>query len=134
MQESEKTEAAPVREIAAVKAEIRPREVTNSATMPFPAVTSRSTEAGGREPVGLTIRPAKIPPAAAAAPAKSATARSAASAERAEMPPAPQIQVTIGRVEVRAVAPTVAPAPRAKRDPGLSLENYLQRRAEGGRR
>jgi len=48
--------------------------------------------------------------------------------------PVPSIQVTIGRVEVRAT-PAAAPArPRAKKETEMSLETYLQHRAEGGRR
>jgi hypothetical protein len=52
--------------------------------------------------------------------------------------PAPAIHVSIGRVEVRAVAapPTPArnrPAPAASASPGVSLDEYLRRR-DGGRR
>jgi hypothetical protein len=52
----------------------------------------------------------------------------------APSPPAPTVQVTIGRVEVRALTP---PAPqqlpgRSRRDPQLSLEEYLKRRNGGG--
>jgi len=63
----------------------------------------------------------------------------------ASMPPptaqarqAPAIRVTIGRVEVRAVAPAASPAPtaasrteRGRRRPGLSLDEYLARRKGG---
>ena len=51
--------------------------------------------------------------------------------ETTQMPP--QIHVTIGRVEIRAHTPPpaiVRSAPR--KESGLSLENYLQRRAGGG--
>jgi hypothetical protein len=45
------------------------------------------------------------------------------------------IQITIGRVEVRASTPAAAmPRARSKKEPAMSLETYLQRRAEGGRR
>jgi hypothetical protein len=48
-------------------------------------------------------------------------------------PPAPTIHVTIGRVEVRATAPTVPaskprPAPRT-----MSLDDYLRQRSRGGK-
>ncbi len=50
-------------------------------------------------------------------------------AARAEAPPAPTVHVTIGRVEVRAQAPSSqrTPQPRS-REPKLGLEEYLQRR------
>lgn len=47
----------------------------------------------------------------------------------------PAVQVTIGRVEVRAVKPTVPTPPRqttTQRKPALSLSDYLKQR-EGGR-
>jgi hypothetical protein len=46
------------------------------------------------------------------------------------------IQVTIGRIEVRAIMPPAAPAPRtklARTGPTLSLEDYLKQRNEGRR-
>lgn len=60
-------------------------------------------------------------------------------ADAAATPPAPRppaIQVTIGRIEVRGVAPAVPPLPRAprpKRQPLLSLEAYSAERQEGRR-
>jgi len=48
--------------------------------------------------------------------------------------PLPTIQVTIGRVEVRATQSATPVRARAKREPEMSLETYLQRRTEGGRR
>lgn len=48
--------------------------------------------------------------------------------------PSPTIRITIGRVEVRAVAPEPAqPPPEARPEPGLSLDDYL-RQHTGGRR
>lgn len=52
--------------------------------------------------------------------------------------PTPTVQVSIGRVEIRATTPAVArPTPRprrvhAVRTPSLSLDHYLQRRSQGG--
>ncbi len=48
--------------------------------------------------------------------------------------PAPSINVTIGRVEVRAFAPPAPARTNPKKGPEMSLETYLQRRVEGGRR
>jgi hypothetical protein len=48
--------------------------------------------------------------------------------------PVPEIHVTIGRVEVRATPPSAPLRAKSKKEPEMSLEAYLQRRAEGGRR
>ncbi len=49
--------------------------------------------------------------------------------------PAPSIQVTIGRIEVRATAPpTAVPKKRRAPSPGMSLDDYLRQRDQGGRR
>ena len=50
--------------------------------------------------------------------------------------PAPTIQVTIGRIEVRAITLPAPPAPRfkpARPGPALSLDDYLKQRNEGKR-
>jgi hypothetical protein len=50
--------------------------------------------------------------------------------------PEPTVQVTIGRVEVRAVTPPAQPQPgltTRPRKPALSLDDYLRRRKEGRR-
>jgi hypothetical protein len=53
---------------------------------------------------------------------------------RANPGPSNTIQVTIGRVEVRATPAPAAPSRAgAKKGPAMSLENYLHRRARGGR-
>lgn len=51
-----------------------------------------------------------------------------------ETTPVPDIHVTIGSLEVRTSAPAAAPRAKTKKEPALSLESYLQRRTEGGRR
>jgi len=49
------------------------------------------------------------------------------------MPP-PVIEVTIGRVDVRAILPPVpAPPARAVRSTTIPLEDYLRERPRGGR-
>jgi hypothetical protein len=49
--------------------------------------------------------------------------------------PAPTIQVTIGRVEVRAMPPTPRPSEKQRpKTPVMSLDEYLSRRASGGDR
>lgn len=72
------------------------------------------------------------PPAALPAPRPATRATSFAQAAAPE--PAPVIQVTIGRIEVRARETRGAPArPRATAGPLTSLEDYLARRQrEGG--
>jgi len=47
---------------------------------------------------------------------------------RASPAAAPQVQITIGRVEIRAAAPQ---PPQAPRGPTMSLDDYLARRAGG---
>jgi hypothetical protein len=49
-------------------------------------------------------------------------------------PPEAVINVTIGRVEVRAVAPPIRERPRRKAPATMTLEDYLRQRANGGRR
>lgn len=48
--------------------------------------------------------------------------------EKPDAPPQTTVQVTIGRVEVRAAPPAAAPRRRAPSPPVMSLEEYLRRR------
>ena len=64
-----------------------------------------------------------------------------AGSPRAERPPAPEateqpptIQVTIGRIEVRATPAPTAPAPGRRAAPIMTLEEYLRQRSNGGSR
>jgi len=84
---------------------------------------------------GALARPA-APPRAPLAPV-AASARRAARSPDAPARPAPAalppIEVTIGRVEIRAVAPAPAPArPARAAGPRLSLDDYLRQRDGGG--
>ncbi len=70
----------------------------------------------------LTLAPPAPPPVFPASP-------------RASEAPAPTIQVTIGRIEVRATPPPAeASRPRPAANSTLSLEEYLRRRSQGGDR
>jgi hypothetical protein len=91
-----------------------------------------------------SLRPARqgashpATPAGRAAPVRGPE-RGAADATVSPAPPPappPAIEITIGRVEVRAVqrpAPPPRPAPAAPPAPRLSLEEYLQNQSEGRR-
>jgi hypothetical protein len=54
--------------------------------------------------------------------------------ESAKTPEAPVINVTIGRVEVRAVTSPASPKPSHAKPQTLSLDEYLQKRSRGGQR
>ncbi|HZS09157.1 MAG TPA: hypothetical protein VFD58_30260 [Blastocatellia bacterium] len=54
--------------------------------------------------------------------------------EKQSAAPAPTIQVTIGRIEVRAVQPRPSPSRARQTPPSLSLEDYLRGRGTGGER
>ena len=55
-----------------------------------------------------------------------------AAAPQASAEPAPTIQVTIGRIEVRATSPAAPPQKQKAVSPAMSLEEYLGRRARRG--
>lgn len=109
---------------------------------------SASWDVGPDEPLLLPLNPAEAPSmrrdaraAAVVTPADEPEPRRRAErgqAATAAMPPSspPTIEVTIGRVEVRAVhppAPVARPKAAAPAAPSLSLEEYL-RNQNGGRR
>jgi hypothetical protein len=52
----------------------------------------------------------------------------------ADHAPAPDINITIGRIEVRATSPPAALKTKGKKEPEMSLATYLERRSAGGRR
>jgi len=91
-----------------------------------------------REEVGAPndFRPARavkttavLPLAVASSREKNIERKEIAGASHAAVPPS--IQVTIGRVEIRATPPPVVTRAAPRKESGLSLENYLQRRAGG---
>lgn len=85
-------------------------------------------------------RPARAPEPAAnviAQPRVTRSMEAKASAEAASneaVEAAPVINVTIGRVEVRATHAPVTPRQQSGSDPLMSLDDYLRRRAGGGSR
>jgi hypothetical protein len=106
-----------------------PRE-RRAAPKPFPD-PRRNGDVGIEGVVVRPVNPAREKPALPLpAPGRKETAQFSP-----DTPPAvPTIQVTIGRVEVRAALPPSPRRPGAKKEPQMSLETYLQRRSEGGRR
>lgn len=97
-----------------------------------------SAAAAHREPAPVAPPPAPEPGRALRVEVRPAPAaeRRIAPRQVAEAPPAapPTIQVTIGRIEVRAAPapPAARPAPAA--GPALSLDDYLRQRNRGGSR
>lgn len=109
-----------------------------------PAPPPRRAAATERATAPL-LRPVPLPPVRPTVPARAGIQGAATPLARHRQPAAPAsaqhpaphdaapIQVTIGRVEVRAVTAPTAPAePRRKATPSLSLEQYLRNR-HGGR-
>lgn len=100
--------------------------------------TQPATSGRAEHPSGPPARPGPEAPLVSVAGRQRATAASglvAAHREReaAKATSSPTIRITIGRVEVRAVAPEPAqPPPVASPGPALSLEDYLKRH-DGGR-
>ncbi len=102
---------------------------------PVPARVPGSPPAEPARPGRAELRPA---PRAAAPPASSLSARRGEPAT-GRMPPAaaperPSVQVTIGRIEVRAVRAPDSPAEPARlpAEPAVSLDDYLARRRGSG--
>jgi hypothetical protein len=98
-----------------------------------PLAVSPPTVVAGEPPLPIVITPERVEPAHAA-PQPNEPARLDSPAANSTAPPAPVVQVTIGRIEVRALpAPTApAPSPAAKFAPALSLADYLTRKNRGG--
>lgn len=121
-----------------------PEPISQSA----PTLRSGTSRAYGEQTGPLLTRPMVVPrPATASEPGKSESQKFSLTRAvvppvrsllekpaSATKPPEPIINVTIGRVEVRAVAPRDQQRAKPKPSAVLSLENYLRQRANGGRR
>jgi len=71
-------------------------------------------------------------PSAALRPRVDVAERGPFPTRREEAAPAPIIQVSIGRIEVRATPPPAqAPRPRPSAPSAVSLEDYLRQRSKG---
>ncbi len=81
----------------------------------------------------MVIRPVQIIQQAPILPVNAGRSAVARNTEISNPAPVPTIQVTIGRLEVRASTPEAAiPPARARKEPTMSLETYLRRREERG--
>lgn len=94
----------------------------------FPPELKSHTKKTASQPAVVTVQPAQRPPKEQAAPPFSLTP---VSREGPRPASAPSVQVTIGRVEIRAILPPApeqrpAPTPSSAR---LSLDEYLKRNA-----
>ena len=95
---------------------------------------ARTTGGAGILPAAFSTPPALHPATGilpAAAPTKLPPTLSNQPPARAALPPplAPQVTITIGRVEIRAAALPVQPITPVVSGPPLSLETYLRRSA-----
>lgn len=87
----------------------------------------------GNEPLTPAIQPRPVSPAQPRINPASPSAFGEPSNPRARGAEAPTIQVTIGRIEVRATPPP-APVPKPRpASPTMSLDDYLRQRNEGRR-
>lgn len=118
---------------SASEAPARPALRTRADTRPETRPRREAVETHRTELVPARQRRSETPPVLmpASRPVQ-APASSRVQAAREIEPAPPAIHVTIGRIEVRATAPAVAPTPGARRAaPTLSLEDYLRSRGGG---
>ncbi len=135
---AERKRVATVGAVAAAPAALPERSSADEAAPVSPVRPSRAPVAR------IVARPSVEPPAELAAvrlgeiaPARlrETARRSDPSGPRlpADRPAVPSVQVSIGRVEVRAVfAPPPLPSRRPSPSPALSLDDYLKQREKGG--
>jgi hypothetical protein len=113
---------------------VSPQGVELGPSRAGPIRLSQPEAVRGPSPVRPSPQPSVTPPQPVRSPRreeKPAPAAETRSTDGAEADPV--IAVTIGRIEIRAVPPPVRPtSPRPT--PGMTLEEYLQARAAGGRR
>jgi hypothetical protein len=114
---------------AGIESDQAAREGMSEREAPYPATQSTSERRDGRSP--MPVRP-QVSEYRGRSEGLALVA-SEATAERAA--PAPTIQVTIGRIEVRATPPPAAQRPQHTRSspPVMGLDEYLKQRAKGGR-
>ena len=108
---------------------MRPAEGTASQSSTVPFVDPSQASRGSRQKQGVLVEPPVARPAISRRPAGDMQAPTQASA-------APNVHVTIGRIELRAAAPAAAPA-FSRSDaarPALTLTDYLERRNATGAR
>jgi hypothetical protein len=109
-----------------------PQEPRLSAPRPDPGVAARRAESPAPQPEAAVAKPEapaiapRLEPRMIAVPAPPAVA--------APPPPAPTIQVTIGRIEVRATPASASPARKEKTSPVMTLEEYSRQRSRRGER
>jgi hypothetical protein len=132
--------AATVSSAAAAPASPPGRSATDAHALVSPARSSRAPVARiavspSAEPAELaTVRAGEIEPVRAREPLREPAKRSETAGSRlpSDRPPVPSVQVSIGRVEVRAVfVPPPSAARRPAPAPALSLDDYLKQREKG---
>lgn len=118
---------APRREAASDATPATPRQIETR------TVVVEREHAERRAPKADAARPARVVPVVTLAPPAARSEPTAAvPSPAAAAETAPVIQVTIGRIEVRARETRAAPRERAAAGPLTSLEDYLARRRRGG--
>jgi hypothetical protein len=107
-----------------------PSSSASAAALPAAPPLRLVRPAQSADPLPLALPHRAAPPAAGPRSTRHAARRAA---EAHDPAPAPVIEVTIGRVEVRAEVSGPKPAPRRAAPPAMTLEDYLRRRRGGER-
>jgi len=108
--------------------EVRRASPVAAATVLAPLTPGGKAPATAVEPVVRVVQPASLRPAPG-------TLRAEQGAGPAAPEPPPTIQITIGRIEVKATPPATPTSPkRPNMPPVMTLDDYLRERANGGRR
>jgi hypothetical protein len=126
----------PAADPTAVSPKLKPTDISKEKTTTAPVAGPRERNFDSSTSK-IAIRPLRPARGENSFSAVVFNRRDAARLAANPVPPAlpPTIQITIGRLEVRAVAAAAAsPRLKTKKEPAMSLETYLQRRAGEGRR